>query len=188
MKQDSLNWEEVKNLIDRFYEGTTTREEEELLMELPGRKDVPEELLTDVEVFRALADERQQLDVPPAVPEGLEQRLKAAIEEEEKKEQLRIAPVAKNQTLRISMRRWWMSAAACLLLVVAGSTVWLRFEPSDKETMFASSDITQEEAEAYALYALNMVGSCMKQSVEELECMGKVQEQVRQTLHETITE
>lgn len=186
MNRDNMNWEEVQHLIDRFYEGTTTHEEEELLMALPQCKDVPEHLRTDVEVFRALAQERQTIEAEPELPEGFEQRLMASIAENERRESLSIAPKNKAAKPKTPMLRWWMSAAACLL-VVLGTSLWLPNFHTDEETMFAASDITQEEAEAYTLYALTMVSNCMQQSVEEMECIGRVQEQVRQTLHETIT-
>lgn len=179
MKRENIKWNEIRTLIDRFYQGQTTHEEEALLMEVMCGKEVPEDLLTDAEVFRTLALEQAALTHEPHLPEGFEARLTARIRQEEQRE--KFTPKTRR------MKRWWISAAACLLIAIAGILTPHHSRQPSEGDVFAASDLTQEEAEAYAIYALTMVSNSMKAGVQELECVGKAQQHIRQSLNETIT-
>lgn len=184
MTREEINWQEVQILVDRFYEGTTTPEEEELLMEVMTREDLPEALQTDAEVFRTLANESQRLAAQEAdVPQGFEERLMASIKEQEQKEMLTLKPAPRAKGFSIT-RRLWTAAAACLLLVALASPYLLRDDTT--ADAFAASDITQEEAEMYTAYALSMVSNTMKSGMSELDAMGDVQQQIRSILNEAV--
>lgn len=184
MKREEINWQEVQSLIDRFYDGTTTPSEEALLMEALSREDLPEALQTDAEVFRALAQENQRLaELEADVPQDFEERLRASIEEQERREQLSIAP-SRQRHLALGHRHLWTSIAACLLLVLIATPFLLNGNTSDDA--FAASDISQEEAEAYTAYALSMVSNTMKSGMMELDAMGEAQEQIRSIINDAV--
>ena len=63
--------EEIRKLLDRFYLGETTLEEEKILQEYFTSGSIPEELLPDRDLFRALGE----ADDSVAVPEGLNQKI-----------------------------------------------------------------------------------------------------------------
>lgn len=189
MSNDKTNWTEVQRLIDRFYEGATTQAEERLLMRVMCGNDVPAEMQTDAEVFRALAQEQQEALEVPALPADFEHRLMARIEDEEKREQLADLPIhsqSRHKPLTLPPR-WWTAAAACLLAVLMLTPLLFNQNGSQADE-FASSDISQAEAEQYAAYALSMVSSKMKAGMKELDEISRVQEQVRITLNDTFTE
>lgn len=172
MNKKQTNWTEIQSLIDRFYEGATTQAEESLLMQVMCSEEVPEAMQTDAEVFRTLAQEEQQGLEIPELSADFEQRVMDQIE----------AP-------RLSIaRHWWPTAAAACLLAVLMLTPALLDHSMAEPEEFASSDITQDEAEQYAAYALSMVSSKMKMGIEELDVISQVQDQVRLTLNDTFTE
>lgn len=185
MSKNTTNWQEVQSLIDRFYAGSTTQAEERLLMHVMCGDDVPEAMQADAEVFRALAlEEQQSLQMPEPTP-GFEQRLMACIAEAETAEQ-KAASQQKRKSLSLAPR-WWTAAAACLLAVLLLSPHIIGHNQEQSQE-FAPSDITQAEAEEYAAYALSMVSTKMKASVQELDVITHAQDQVRLALNNAFTE
>jgi hypothetical protein len=63
---------QIRNLLDRFYEGITSKSEE---MELENffleADNLPEELLTDRDMFRSMVDLKEPVDVPSDLNEKL---------------------------------------------------------------------------------------------------------------------
>lgn len=182
MKKQDINWTEVEHMLDRFYEGTTTHEEERCLMELLTGDDVPECLAADAEVFRALADETALQQTAPEPPEGLEHRLMERIRQEEASS---IAPVIPLRPSKKTARRWWIAAAACLVVVLLSAPHLLR-DVTVETPLYASSEISQQEAEEYADYALAMISSHLKAGVQELDEIGRAQAQIRASLNEIV--
>lgn len=183
MTHQEINWNEVQILIDRFYEGSTTQEEEQLLMQVMTRDDLPEALHTDAEVFRALANESQLIHAEADVPQGLEERLMESIRQQEQREQLTLVPTAQPRSFRLT-RRIWTSIAACLLVVALATPSLLKDNEADLE--FTATELTQEEAEDYAAYALSMISTTMKSGMMELDAVSRVQQQVRTTLNDAL--
>ena len=65
-----MDKDKIKKLLERFFNGTTTREEETLLMQYFAQEEnVPKEWEAEQQMFRQLAEARQTL---PPVPQGLE--------------------------------------------------------------------------------------------------------------------
>ena len=73
--------EEIRKLLDRFYLGETTLEEEQVLQEYFSSSSIPEELLPDRDLFRSLGDASDSVPVP----EGLNQKILDVIDQQEKK-------------------------------------------------------------------------------------------------------
>lgn len=174
INQDN-KWTEVQRLLDRFYEGATSRQEEQFLMECLTGEKVPDCFKSDAAVFRALGEESAMQHVEPEIPEGLEQRLMERIRQEEST----LAPMIPIRPSVKSRRKWWMIAAACLLIAILSVP---RLYHHHADDLFATSDITQQEAEEYADYALAMISTHLKTGMQELDEIGRVQEQIRASL------
>ena len=77
-----MDKDKIKELLERFFNGTTTREEETLLMQyFVQEENVPKEWEAEQQMFRQLAEARHTL---PPVPQGLEKRLGKLIDKQEK--------------------------------------------------------------------------------------------------------
>ena len=55
---------EIRKLLDRFYLGETSMEEEKLLLDYFSSPSIPEELMPDRDLFRALGNARDSVPVP----------------------------------------------------------------------------------------------------------------------------
>jgi hypothetical protein len=71
---------EIRKLLDRFYTGETTLEEEQILQDYFSSTSIPEELMPDRDLFRTLGTSDSV-----AVPEGLNQKILDVIDQQEKK-------------------------------------------------------------------------------------------------------
>ena len=99
--------DDIQRLVDAYYEGTASEAEERALKQRLLSDDCPPEQEKEKELMAAL--EELAADVPP-VPQGLEERIAAAIDSR-----------AKRSALSHRRSRLWVwagSIAASLLLVV----------------------------------------------------------------------
>ena len=71
---------EIRKLLDRFYTGETTLEEEQILQDYFSSTSIPEELMPDRDLFRTLGTSDSVV-----VPEDLNQKILDVIDQQEKK-------------------------------------------------------------------------------------------------------
>lgn len=103
----------IRQLLERYYQGTTTRDEERRLKAYFAQDDVPPTLAAEREMFRYLAHEARQT---PPLPQGLEERLARSIDRWAAEDSRRLHA----KTLRRPrLWRWTASIAASLLLASA---------------------------------------------------------------------
>jgi len=73
--------EEIRKLLERFYLGETSLEEEKMLQDYFSSSSIPEELLPDRDLFRSMRNAAESV----AVPEGLNQKILNVIDLQERK-------------------------------------------------------------------------------------------------------
>jgi hypothetical protein len=131
LKNTTMNSEEIKLLLEKYYEGISTQEEEHLLKKFFSRNDVPGELNAEKVLFRFYSQSSQ---IPE--PSGnFEDRIISAIDDADEK------------IVRIKSRRLYitLSGIAAGLLILAGSYFFftdrseLRDTYSDPELAYAET-------------------------------------------------
>lgn len=131
-----MNAYKIKTLLDRFYNGQTTEEEERELDRFFNSGDVPEEMGEERAFFNLL-----NADKPP-VPDGLEQRLSRQIDGWNTIEK------SSTRRARIISLRWIIGVAASILLIFS---VTLFVNSHEDERNFAHQQDTYDNPEdAYA--------------------------------------
>lgn len=158
--------EDIRKMLDRFYLGETTLEEEKTLYRYFSSHSVPEELLPDKELFQTIGSGEQAIHVP----EDLNQKLISAIDQVEQKA---------TRTRRISIFSL-SGLAAGLLIMIA---VYLFYIRTDSSPLMASNQMTdtyEDPMDAYeeAKRALTFVSAKLNSGTSELE---EVQKQVSKT-------
>ena len=125
---------EIRKLLDRFYTGETTLEEEQILQDYFSSSSIPEELMPDRDLFRSLGNASDSV----AVPEGLNQKILDVIDKQEKKVV---------RTRRISV--FSLSGLAAGLLVVIA--LYVGYFRADKPAMLAyqMTDTYENPQDAY---------------------------------------
>ena len=124
---------EIRKLLDRFYTGETTLEEEQILQDYFSSTSIPEELMPDRDLFRSLGTSDSV-----AVPEDLNQKILDVIDQQEKKVV---------RTRRISV--FSLSGLAAGLLVVIA--LYVGYFRADRPGMLADqmNDTYENPQDAY---------------------------------------
>ncbi len=166
---------EIREMLDRFYQGESTLEEERRLKDFFSTGSVPEELLADRELFLSFLEEG--LDI--SVPGDLDQQIIAAIDREEKKDQ---------KARRINLYSLSGLAAGLLALIA----VYLFFLRDDRPELVAFHQVdtyedpmkAYEEAKQTLFYVsaklnsgtseLKYVKEATKATVDPLKSLSKI--------------
>ena len=130
-----IKTEDIKRLLDRYYDGTTTEEEEEVLRTYFNGSDIDASIREESVIFTAL----QSSEYP--VPTGMEGRLSRQIS------QWNSLEVATQRTIRHINLRWVVGIAASLLLLLATGAIVYQNENNSPQT---EQDTYTNAKDAYA--------------------------------------
>lgn len=163
----------IAELLDKYYRGETTLEEERQLKGFFQQEEVPEELQAAKDVFLLYTGLAQQ---PVDLPEGLEERLSASIGRWQQESQRR------RPWLRPSIRRWSMGIAASLL-IAAGMGIYLqKSEPKQHDT-FTNPALAYQETQR----ALQLFATALQKGEAQMAKAEKTTLKVQQTLENITT-
>ncbi len=156
---------EIIQLLAKYYDGTSTIEEERLLKEYFEGSGVPDELLDEQEIFRCYSNLSNKVVPEPSV--DFELKIFAAIDREEKR-----------KVMTGSRRLYAMlSGVAAALLIVAATYFFFERRPDIRDTY---SD--PEVAYAEAMKILHSVSSRMNDGTRALGQLTALQEETGRTL------
>jgi len=162
--------EEVKKLLESFYNGYTTIEEEEILMHFFATEDVPEELLPDKEFFIQLIHKEKDENIPV----GFENKLDNLIDEWSEKDVIKYN-IGKKKSNRTSWI-WFGGIAASLLLLFS---IWTF---TDDEQSYRSSRVdtysNPEDAYKETEKVLLLIAENLNKSLEQVETVQNEMENV----------
>lgn len=154
--------EKIRKMLERFYQGETTLEEEKFLEDYFSSTTVPEELLPDRELFQTFGSSIGSI----VVPDDLNRKILNTIDREERKE---------TRTRRISL--FSLSGLAAGLLVMIA--VYLFFLRTDEPALLASNeyaDTFEDPMDAYeeAKRTLAYVSTKLNHGTSELKHVQQV--------------
>jgi hypothetical protein len=161
---------DIRRLLEKFYRGESTLEEERELQQYFASTAVPEELIPDKELFEAFGEGVNQVEFP----EELNGKILSSIDRLEKKE---------TRTRRISI--YSLSGLAAGLLVMIA--VYLFFLRDDNRSLIASNQMTdtyEDPIQAYeeAKKALVYVSNKLNTGTSELEQVKQVSKMTAEPL------
>jgi len=130
LSKNTLSTEEVGRLLNAYYDGNTTAEQENALMQyFCGTEQVPEQYMADAALFRALKAERESIG-KVAVPAHLEQTIAKA------------TYAGKHNASRYMYYMRWLSAvAAVAVLAVVAVNLQHDTQPVDTVPTYAASEL-----------------------------------------------
>lgn len=131
-----MDTDNIRQLLDRYYDGQTSEREEQVLKDYFLQDDVPPQWATDQRLFRQLYG----ADMPAI--DGLEQQLSRQIDSWN-----RVEKTANRRTRTIGLR-WMAGIAASLLLLFA---IGLLVDRQQKQAQYAvQQDTFDDPRDAYA--------------------------------------
>lgn len=168
-----MDADKARILLTEYYDGNTSVGEERQLAEFFAVGDVPADMMADRELFMCM-------HADPDIPEGLEERLAAAIDS-----------VAIGETAvarKIGIVRWlrWGGIAASVVVALAvgysalGSRRGIAADPQD-------TCQSPEEAYVYAQAALVRVSECLNKGVDETAVVGQTVRKIQTKMDRYIT-
>lgn len=160
------NIERLKYLLERFYDGNSTLDEEAELSDLLLNADLPKEFKFDKELFASLVSASE----PVEVPGDLNQKIISLIDEEAKTE---------SRTRRINL--FSISAlAAGLLLILSVYLVFLRDQSQDYVTEYSVEDPVKAYEETRK--ALDLISEKWNTGTAELKNLDEVNKGIRKSV------
>ena len=160
---EAMNSEEIKRLLEKYYEGETTSGEELLLKKFFSMDNVPQDLRSDQEIFRYYIH-AAEIPEPSA---DFEKKIISAIDSEVKN-----SGGFKRKRLYVTL-----SGIAALMIILAGSYFFFtnRSEPRD-----TYSD--PEVAYAETMKILFQVSSRLNQGTKALGHLSALQDETHKTI------
>ncbi len=152
-----MDTDNIRQLLDRYYDGQTSEREEQELKDYFLQDDVPPQWATDQRLFRQLYG----ADMP--VIDGLEQRLSRQIDSWNRVEK------TANRHARTIGLRWMAGIAASLLLLFA---IGLLVDRQQKQAQYAvQQDTFDDPRDAYAetQKALMMFSKSINKGLNKVE-------------------
>ena len=158
----TMNIEQIKSLLARFYEGQTTPEEERLLADFFRREDVPEDLQEDKQLFLLLAQTSDQ-EMPQDIAEEIttfvnnlgQTKIQPLIPEDQQRKGVIFR-------LKTPPKMWYRVAATVAILLAIGGGV-LHHQRTYAPDPFRDTCATPEEAAAQIQRANSMIAKATEQ-------------------------
>lgn len=152
----TMNIEQIKSLLARFYGGQTTPEEERLLADFFRREDVPEELQEDKQLFLMLAQISDQ-----EMPTDIAEEITAFVNNLGQTEKKPILSEMKHHKgiiyrLKTPPKMWYRVAATVAILFAIGGGVFFHQQTYTTDP-FRDTCSTPEEAADAILYANDII-------------------------------
>ena len=164
--------EYIRQLLERYYQGTTIRDEERQLKAYFAQDDVPPTLVAEREMFRYLAHEARET-LP--LPQGLEERLARDIDRLAAEDPHRLN--AKTPR-RPHLWQWTAGIAASLLLALAiGLHLYTQHDTLSKDT-FDDPQLAYAEARR----ALQLFDAAFDKGEQQVDKAREATRDVRQRL------
>lgn len=174
---------EFEALLDKFYRGDTTLEEEQLLASFFSRNVLPEQWEADKNLFESLHVAATEM------PEGLEQRMSQLIDSLEEREKS-----GKKIGIRSVFRRDFRLQIAGLvasLLVLATIGFWSYFNRHESEPLLVDTFENPEQAREATLEALQLFADNFSKGTHTVEQVDRQVDRafgiLRETLGQTVT-
>jgi hypothetical protein len=148
---------EIRKMLERFYRGETSLEEERMLQDYFASTSVPEELIPDKDLFQSFLEGEDSVEVPA----DLNQKILASIDQAERKE---------TRTRRISL--YSLSGLAAGLLVMIA--VYLFYIRTERSPLLASNEMVDTYEDPMMAYeeakkALAYVSGKLNTGTSELD-------------------
>lgn len=167
----------IKDLLDAFYDGTTSLEEEKKLTEYFLGQEVAEELKLDQKIFCELSSVQKEYDFS-----SLESKIDSLIDKldvEEKNEN----KILYTQPKLIINWRWITSVAASVLIILCAG---IYFHNSNRGKIIADTYSNPEEAYIETQRALMFVSSKLNKGFDQMESAQKNLEKTNKIIAKNI--
>ena len=165
--------EEIYKLLDRFYKGETSLDEEKLLSEFFRQEVVPTSLEEDKQLFLSFFDE----NVP--IPHNLEHRISALIDSFEDDRKM------KSEKNKLQQLLSPILVVAASILLVLGIRFFVQSD-SPKPALIADTYQNPDEAYRATIHALQLFSDNFEKGMQPIAKAAVHVEKTQKIIHQTI--
>ncbi|MPM18494.1 hypothetical protein SDC9_64905 [bioreactor metagenome] len=162
-----MNTNDIKNLLERFYGGNTSLEEEKILADFLLRQDVPDEFLSDKKLFCAL--NAHPVEIPDESTKAIESLIDSFKE---------VQPSDKKTI-------YWVIGIAASLALIFGVRQFQKSQQPES-TLFTDTYKNPDDAYRATVNALQLFSENFSKGTESVEKanmhLGKAQKIINQSL------
>ncbi len=162
-KSTTMNSEEIKLLLERYYEGDSTNEEEQLLKDFFSQADIPEDLYCERDIFRYYL----QSVVIPEPASDLENRIISALDSLDQK----------SESLKRRRIFGILTGIAAGILILTG-TYFIFVQKSEPRDTYSDPEIAYAET----MRILYDVSGRLNHGTKALEQIGELRNETRKSL------
>jgi hypothetical protein len=158
-----MNSEEIRLLLERYYDGDSTNEEEQLLKDFFNRTDIPEDLHSDRDIFRYYLH-------PAVIPEptsDFENRIISALDSLDQR----------SESLRRRKIFGILTGIAAVMLILAG-TYFFFVQKSEPRDTYSDPEIAYAET----MRILYDVSGRLNHGTKALEQIGELRNETQKSL------
>lgn len=168
-----MNINEIKKLLESFYEAKTSPDEELLLLSYFNSADIADELISEREVFLGLY-ESDAIDIPS----NLESKLAQLIDEQSKK--------SSKPKQRTQLVLKWASIAACFALLISSVFYFNNVSlQGDNQALIDNIDDMSKEQYIEMENALRLFSSNFDKGLKQLDDVRENLEKTNDILNDT---
>ncbi len=161
----------IEKLLEKYYNGETSIEEEEILRKFFSQKEIPEHLVADAGMFRFFGREHDA-----GLPGMLEQRLIGTIPGGKDARRERAEPPGRDFQMKpvLRLRYYWLSGVAAAILILAG--IFVDQKVRRNSSMIVRTDTYDDPYLAYAeaKRVLYLVSDEMNRATRPLKNIDKL--------------
>ncbi|WP_029904271.1 hypothetical protein [Prevotella sp. 10(H)] len=176
-----MKTEEIYRLLDAFYNGETTVEEEQRLLDYFSSKEISGELLEEKEVFLRMY-QAEDIEVPVGLESKLENLIDNLAKEEGPKVETKPQPARKRLVL-------WIGSAAATIAILVSVTFYLNNKPEISNPPIAQGQ-NLSEADMQTLKeaqdALILLSSNFNKGMEQLGVVSSNLDKTNEILNKTL--
>ncbi len=159
-----MDLKKIKALLEKYYKGESTSDDEKILIEYFNQDDISDELLADRDIFSYNRDEKKNLEDMPDMSAEIWDSLQKSSKNEISKEKKLI---------------YWAFRIAAGIVILIASFVIIKSqlqENQNGEYQFADTYENPEEAYEQAKQTLLYVSAMLNNGTEHLEPINKINE------------
>jgi hypothetical protein len=170
-----MNINEIKKLIDAFYNGETNREEEQTLRGYFNGENVAENLREEQTLFRQMF-QNDEVEIPPA----LEQKLSETIDQLSRKELVNDKPIIKKLWIQA------ISVAASLAILVSIGLFSNKEKANNHETLVAQISEEDKQKVREAEEALLLLSIQFNKGIEQITLVSASLDKTKSIINNSI--
>lgn len=163
---------EIKHLLDRFYRGETSMDEEKRLSDFFRQENVPDEFLSDKKLFDALNN--NAIDVPQESSKAIEALIDSFTDDNS----------VRTSVKRANIRYWAIGIAASLALILGVRQVQKSQQP--ESTLFTDTYKNPDDAYQATMDALQLFSENFSKGTETVKKANTRLEETQNIINQSI--